>query len=318
MQQQGASASDSDDSGMMTTDPQETVQSEPHPTTLKRAILASSGSSTPLSVPIGNTIGQYASGASYPPLIPGRNGLLCYFDATTKGLLRCTDGISYQSIPATASDVPHSPAPAFISTTVQKRATQVPSEFANAFADGGELDGPATASDPLWSPPATSWSGSGGRGGGHGGGRGGSGRYGGWSKYGSDDNSINKYAYSSNGGGGGSHGGEWEGQDCGGGWSKFAAPEVDEEGGANKYAGRSEPGRPSKDKRQYRVPPTGLGFGPAGPPVPGPFGPFPSGPAGPFVPAASGPANVIPVPIEINTLVGPDGSTTLLPPNGLF
>ncbi|KAK3808365.1 MAG: hypothetical protein J3Q66DRAFT_405689 [Benniella sp.] len=81
---------------------QQTAQAQSEPvTTTKRTVEASASDCTGATATAGPP-------KSFPPLYPGNNGLLCYFDASSRSTLHCSDGASYQAIKPSSSPPPPS------------------------------------------------------------------------------------------------------------------------------------------------------------------------------------------------------------------
>jgi len=355
---------------------QQTAQAQSEAVTMTKRIVEVSASGTATAGPP----------KSFPPLYPGSNGLLCYFDASSRSILHCSDGASYQAIKPSS---PPPPTGTDENASLSKRSSGISSnfgdrngamglgggsrfgpDFGSGFAD--KLDPFTTASDwgmgigagsGLSSPllPSSTLSASspfepfGGFGSpGHGWPSSsqqqpsfpsfaGSGSFD-WSKYSDnfsdafaplfkredriDEGVSSKYhdgnRYSSDAGvyGSGATTGTTGDRAA---WKRDDGVENQDNHGEASTCGPCYgtdsigPGYSFKDKRQL-VPGTGPMAAAAAAAAAG-LGPglnFGLGQGyGPGLgPVGAGPT-VIPVPIEINTLVYPDGQTILLPPDGV-
>ncbi|KAF9348481.1 hypothetical protein BGX34_002461 [Mortierella sp. NVP85] len=78
---------------------QQTAQAQSEPVAMTKRIVEVSASDTATAGPP----------KSFPPLYPGSNGLLCYFDASSRSILHCSDGASYQAIKPSSPPPPPSP-----------------------------------------------------------------------------------------------------------------------------------------------------------------------------------------------------------------
>ncbi|KAG0242633.1 hypothetical protein B0O80DRAFT_494477 [Mortierella sp. GBAus27b] len=354
----------------------EAQPTNPDPTQHKRHIEAVATSPTGVGAVASSTTTTTGPPRGLPPLYPGSNGLLCYFDGSDKALLHCSDGTSYRAIQDIEADsqlndteateqqeqqqavlrrrsTPSSSCPTSALDPHglhQKRSSGIGSvggmNFGSSSPSLGSFGGsnfnpfgagstgsglsswsyPSAPSSPLTPPSFGSFGSPGSQGTG-------------WPSSSLPPSSFSLPSFGGGGGGGGSDLFDWmkQGSNLNGSFDtvyKRNDPEgcdnLRDEGDSSKYRdygvngdsyyecdGDNDAGDQDRDvpgcdhhmdKRQL-----GGGLGPMGLAGPGSGrGPIPG-----LGPAGFG-SNVIPVPIEINTLVYPDGKTSLLPPNVPF